>query len=177
MIKVKMTLTDDEGHRRRSKVTENELMVISRKLLHSQTSYLVPRHNTISDILWHQLSWPWRKVKVTPQLMSKVTDVEVSAFSECFLSSCFLSFQTWRMFVQLAKRPPSTQLLYDHCSVQFSRAEIESSTPEILGSNLRWWYEVIKCGMSLLWWERLHFAWVWYVVLLLYVLTTKCVVT
>ena len=29
---------------------KNELMVISRKLLHSQTSYLVPRHNTTSDI-------------------------------------------------------------------------------------------------------------------------------
>ena len=30
MIKMKVTLTDDEGHRRRSKVTKNnELMVIS----------------------------------------------------------------------------------------------------------------------------------------------------
>ena len=34
MIKMKMTLTDDEGHRRRLKVTTNELMVISRKPLH-----------------------------------------------------------------------------------------------------------------------------------------------
>ena len=50
MIKMKVTLTHDEGHRRRSKVTKNELMVISRKLLHSQTSYLIPRYNTISDI-------------------------------------------------------------------------------------------------------------------------------
>ena len=50
IIKMKVTLTDDEGHRRRSKVTKNELMVISHKLLHTQTSYLVPRHNTISDI-------------------------------------------------------------------------------------------------------------------------------
>ena len=50
MIKMKVTLKDDEGHRRRSKVTKNELMVICRKLLHSQTSYLVPRYNTISDI-------------------------------------------------------------------------------------------------------------------------------
>ena len=30
--------------------SQNELMVISRKLLHSQTSYLVPRYNTISDM-------------------------------------------------------------------------------------------------------------------------------
>ena len=47
---MKVTLTDDEGHRRRSKVTKNELMFIYRKILHSQTSYLVPRYNTISDI-------------------------------------------------------------------------------------------------------------------------------
>ena len=50
MIKMKVTLTVDEGHRRRLKVTKIELMVISRKLLHSQTSYLVPRYITISDI-------------------------------------------------------------------------------------------------------------------------------
>ena len=50
MIKMKVTLTDDEGHRRRTKVIKNELLVISRKLLHSQTSYLVPKYNTISDI-------------------------------------------------------------------------------------------------------------------------------
>ena len=37
-------------HRRRSKVTKNELMVISCKLLHSLTSYLVPRYITIRDI-------------------------------------------------------------------------------------------------------------------------------
>ena len=36
----------------------NELMVISRKLLPSQTSYLVPRCNT-----WHKLFWPWLQVK------------------------------------------------------------------------------------------------------------------
>ena len=50
IIKMKVTFTDDKGHRRRSKVTKNELMVISRKLLHSQTSYQVPRYYTISDI-------------------------------------------------------------------------------------------------------------------------------
>ena len=50
IIKMKVTLTDDEGYRRRSKVTKNELMVLYRKLLHSQTSYLVPRYYTISDI-------------------------------------------------------------------------------------------------------------------------------
>ena len=52
---MKVTLTDDEGHRWRSKFTKNELMVklICRKLLHSQTSYLVPRYNTISDTKWH----------------------------------------------------------------------------------------------------------------------------
>ena len=49
MIKMKVTLSDDEGHSRRSKVTKNELMVIFRKLVHSQT-YLVPRYSTISDI-------------------------------------------------------------------------------------------------------------------------------
>ena len=39
MIRIKVILTDDEGHRGRSKVTKKELMVISCKLLHSQTSY------------------------------------------------------------------------------------------------------------------------------------------
>ena len=43
MIKMKVTLTNDEGHSQRSKVTKNELMIISRKQLHSHTSYLVPR--------------------------------------------------------------------------------------------------------------------------------------
>ena len=44
MIKVKVTLTDDEDHRRRSKVTKIELMVIYRKRLHPgpQISHLVP---------------------------------------------------------------------------------------------------------------------------------------
>ena len=50
MMKMKVTLTDDKGHRPRSKVIKNELMVISRKLLHSQTPYLVSRYNAISDI-------------------------------------------------------------------------------------------------------------------------------
>ena len=35
MMNIKVTLTDDEGHKRRSKVTKNELMIISRKLFHS----------------------------------------------------------------------------------------------------------------------------------------------
>ena len=44
IIKVIVTLIDNEkGHK-------NELMVIFHKLIHSQTSYLVPRYNTISDI-------------------------------------------------------------------------------------------------------------------------------
>ena len=47
---MKVTLTDDEGHRQRAKVTKNELMDISRKLINSQTSHLVPRYNIISDI-------------------------------------------------------------------------------------------------------------------------------
>ena len=50
MIKVKVTLTDDEGHRKRSDVPKRELMVISRKLIHSQTLYLMLRYNTISEI-------------------------------------------------------------------------------------------------------------------------------
>ena len=32
------------------KVTKNELIVISRNSLHSQTSFLIPRYNTFSDI-------------------------------------------------------------------------------------------------------------------------------
>ena len=50
MIEMKVTFPDNEGHRERSKVTKNKLMVISRTLFHSQTSYLVPRYITISDI-------------------------------------------------------------------------------------------------------------------------------
>ena len=66
MINIKMPLKDTEGHRWRSKTDiKNKLMVKSRKLSYSQTSYLVPRNNTISGIEWHKLFWPWRKVKVT----------------------------------------------------------------------------------------------------------------
>ena len=44
--------------------------VTKHKVKHSQTSYLVglPRYNTISNIQWHKLSWPWRKVQVTSQV-------------------------------------------------------------------------------------------------------------
>ena len=52
MIKMKVTLTDNEGLRRRSKVTKSKLLVTFHKLLHSQTSYLVPRYNTISNIYY-----------------------------------------------------------------------------------------------------------------------------
>ena len=41
IIKMKMTLTGDEGLKRRSKVAKNEQLVISRKVLHSQTSYVM----------------------------------------------------------------------------------------------------------------------------------------
>ena len=83
-IKMKVTLADDEGHRRRSKVIKNELMTISRKLLHSQTLYLVPRYKTISDIFLTLTEGQGHNSR------SKVTDVEVSAFSECFLFFFFI---------------------------------------------------------------------------------------
>ena len=45
IMKMKVTLTDDEGHRRMLKVIKNELMVISRKLLHLQTSNPVSEYD------------------------------------------------------------------------------------------------------------------------------------
>ena len=51
-------------------------------LVNYYTHRQVLRYITISDIWWLKLSWPWRKV----------TDVEVSAFSECFLFFVFLFF-------------------------------------------------------------------------------------
>ena len=42
MIKMKMTLTDDEGHKRRSKVIENELMDISHKLKSITLTDIIP---------------------------------------------------------------------------------------------------------------------------------------
>ena len=36
-----------------------------------------------SDIWWHKISWPWGQGHTS---RSKVRDVEVSAFSECFYS-------------------------------------------------------------------------------------------
>ena len=104
IIKMKVTLTDDEGHRRRSKVTKNELMVISRKLLHSQTSYLVPRqYNTISDIKWHKPSWPWLKVKV-------ITQGQRSQTWRCLRSlnvSCFLFFLLGILYPLYTSTPPT----------------------------------------------------------------------
>ena len=49
------------GHRWRSKIIKNEQMGIWCKIFHPQTSYLVPRYNTISNIKWHTISWPWHK--------------------------------------------------------------------------------------------------------------------
>ena len=63
-------------------------MAICCKLLHSQTSYLVPRYNTISDIIWHKPIWPWLKVKVT-------TEGQRSQTWRCLRSlnaSCFILF-------------------------------------------------------------------------------------
>ena len=36
-------------------------MVISRRLFHLQTSYLVPRYNPIRRIQWPKCQWPWPK--------------------------------------------------------------------------------------------------------------------
>ena len=49
MSNVKVTLSEPEGHRGRSKITKNEQMVKYRKLLHSQIIYLVPRNNNYND--------------------------------------------------------------------------------------------------------------------------------
>ena len=66
MVKVKVTLTDDEGHKWRSKVTKNELMVISRKFYtyRQYTRYLCTIQLAISNDI---SSWSWDKVKVTRQ--------------------------------------------------------------------------------------------------------------
>ena len=50
----------------RSKVTKSELMVIFRKILHSQKSYLVQKYITISDIEEQRFDLEL-KVKVTTQ--------------------------------------------------------------------------------------------------------------
>ena len=42
-------------------------LVISRRLFHLQTSYLVPRYNPIRRIHWPKCRWPWPKVKVKGQ--------------------------------------------------------------------------------------------------------------
>ena len=88
MIKMKVTLTDNENNRRRSKVAKNEVMVISRKLLHSQTSYIFPRYNTRSDIWWHKPFWPWLKVKVTTQGQRSQTWKCLRSLN----ASCFIFF-------------------------------------------------------------------------------------
>ena len=68
---------------------KNELMVICRKLWHSQTSYLVPRYNTISDIKWLKPIWHWLKFKVTTEgQRSKTWRCLRSLNASCF----FLSF-------------------------------------------------------------------------------------
>ena len=56
IVRVHVTLTDAEDQR----LHKNKQMVISRKVLHTQTSNLVTRYNTISNIYWHTFSWPWR---------------------------------------------------------------------------------------------------------------------
>ena len=60
---------------------KNEIRAIACKLFHSQTSFVIPRYNTIN--LSNDISF----LDLAVRSRSKVTDVvEVSAFSECF---CF----------------------------------------------------------------------------------------
>ena len=107
LIKMKVTLANDEGHRRRSMVTKNDLMVISRNVLHSQTSYLVPRHNTISDIKWLKSFLPWLKVKVTRQ-RSQTWRCLHSLNAFCFF------FESQNSFVTLCFRPfPSKKFFFE----------------------------------------------------------------
>ena len=71
MTQVSMTLTLSQGQRSRSNFPQNALknkeLVISRRLFHLQTSYLVPRYNPIRCIQWPKCRWPWPKVKVKGQ--------------------------------------------------------------------------------------------------------------
>ena len=92
MIKMKVTLTDNEGHRRRSKVTKTNLW-----------SYIA-NYYTYRDHTWYQgtiqqaasndISLFDLDVRSRSQL--KVKDVEVSALSECFLF-LFFNNENWHL--------------------------------------------------------------------------------
>ena len=157
---MKVTLTDDEGHRRRSKVTKNELMVIYRKLLHSQTSYLVPRYNTISDIYWHKPFWPWLNVKVTtPGQRSQMWRWLRSLNASCFnLYHCSISSLWDSHFKQCTPaKLPSWQVeeLFDaligHCDKSAS-----FPTHSTLSHNSRFEYLKFSSGMSITTAASLH---------------------
>ena len=78
-------------------------MVISPKVLHSQTSYLVPRYNTIISYDNSILDLDIRSKSHTSR--SKVTDVEVSALSECLLFSNSFEMKTSSTCAQLDYLP------------------------------------------------------------------------
>ena len=95
-------LTDAEGHRWRSKITKNEQIVLSCKISHPQT-YLVARYNKICDIEWHKISWPWRKVQVTPQCQRSQTWRSLRSLNAACLQilSIFLSSSVTRILINL----------------------------------------------------------------------------
>ena len=70
-----MILTQGQGQRSRSNLPQNawktKELVISRRLFHLHTSYLVPRYNPIRRIQWPKCRWPWPKVKGQGQILPK----------------------------------------------------------------------------------------------------------
>ena len=78
----------------------------------TQTSYLVPKYNTLRNILWHQFSWPWRKARIIHQgQMSQKWRClcSLNAFS-VFDFSVFVKPILYWNFVQIWRRLVITSL-------------------------------------------------------------------
>ena len=92
-------------------------MVIPRKLLNPWTSYLVSRYNTRSDICLMTSAFLTLTKCPGHTTRSKVIDVKVSAFSECFLFPLTLLKQNHTT----TKKPRSIQIL---CTTDSNRAAL-----------------------------------------------------
>ena len=115
IIEMKVTLTDDEGHRQRSKVTKWTYGHMSQTI--TLTDIIPGTKIQFNTSKWH--------ANLTLTLgqghnsRSKVTDVEVSAFSECFLlNTLIVSYHSFSSFRQLHMIIPFKYILI--CTVRVS---------------------------------------------------------
>ena len=133
-------------------------MVISRRLFHLQTSYLVPSYNPIRCIQWPKCRWPWPKWVKKPKNCSYLGGY----FTSYLLSQLFVSHLgvallfyfimiTWSSISSISTvkpvapvisiTPNATVEIYDQNSVSLTCGNLVPST---ISSSYNWMKNGVK---------------------------------